>query len=474
MKKILFISSLVALSFISCNEKESRPNFVFFLVDDLGWTDLGCYGSTFHETPNLDRLASGGFVFTDAYTCSPVCSPTRASIMTGKHPARVNITDWIPGNDPKDRKLLGPTDNHQLALEEVTIAEALKENGYKTFFAGKWHLGDTGYFPEDQGFDINKGGHHMGQPPGGYYSPYSNPKLNDGPEGEYLTDRLGDEALNFLESVEDNPFFLYLAFYTVHTPIQASKKHINHFEARKDSLAGGGMPLLVNEHSGSTTTNQVNAAYASMVRSMDENVGRVINYLDEAGLSENTYIIFTSDNGGLSTVRRDRAAPTSVRPLRAGKGWCYEGGIRVPLIMAGPGIDPGRSETPVISTDFYPTILDMASLPLMPEQHVDGRSLLPLIMDNKALQREAIYWHYPHYHGSTWTPGAAIRQGEWKLIEFYDYEKTELYNLAQDIGETTDLAAEYPEKALELKELLTKMQEETGALLPVKNPEFQK
>jgi len=202
MRKLLFILVLVPAILISCTRKDTKPNFVFILVDDLGWTDLSCYGSTFHETPNLDKLASGGMVFTDAYTTSPVCSPTRASIMTGKYPSRVNITDWIPGDDPKNRKLLGPVDNHQLALEEETIAEVMKKNGYKTFFAGKWHLGDTGYFPEDQGFDINKGGHHMGQPPGGYYSPYKNPKLEDGPEGEYLTDRLTDESLQFLQSVD--------------------------------------------------------------------------------------------------------------------------------------------------------------------------------------------------------------------------------------------------------------------------------
>ena len=473
MRRLVLILALITSVLISCSRKNTKPNFVFILVDDLGWADLGCYGSTFHETPNLDRLATGGMVFTDAYSSSPVCSPTRASIMTGKHPARVNITDWIPGDDPKNRKLLGPADNHQLALEEETIAEVLSKNGYKTFFAGKWHLGDTGYFPEDQGFDINKGGHHMGQPPGGYYSPYKNPKLTDGPEGEYLTDRLTDESLQFLKSIDGEPFFLYLAFYTVHTPIQACKKHIEHFRAKKDELVDDVKPVLVNEHSGSTVINQVNASYASMVHSMDENIGRIIDYLNESGLSENTYIIFTSDNGGLSTMGRDRIAPTSVRPLRAGKGWCYEGGIRVPLIIAGPGISPGKTAIPVISTDFYPTILDMSGLPRMPDQHTDGQSLLSVITDNKAPERDAIFWHFPHYHGSTWTPGAAIRQGDWKLIEFYHYEKTELYNLASDIGETKDLAAQYPDKTTELKLLLKKMQEDAGALFPLINPDFR-
>ena len=473
MRKQHLILLLLTIIIVSCSRKDTKPNFVFILVDDLGWTDLSCYGSTFHETPNLDRLASGGMVFTDAYTTSPVCSPTRASIMTGKYPARVNITDWIPGDDPESRQLLGPADNHQLALDEETIAEAMKRNGYKTFFAGKWHLGDTGFFPEDQGFDINMGGHHMGQPPGGYYSPYNNPKLPDGPEGEYLTDRLTDESLQFLQSIKEEPFFLYLAFYTVHTPIQACEKHIDHFREKLNQLGPDNKPVLVNEHTGSTTINQVNAPYASMVHSMDENVGRILEYLDENGLSENTYIIFTSDNGGLSTVWRDRSAPTSVRPLRAGKGWCYEGGIRVPLIIAGPGISSGSSNIPVISTDFYPTILDMAGFPLIPQQHVDGQSLFPLITENTAPEREAIFWHFPHYHSSQWTPGAAIRKGDWKLIEFYHYGKTELYNLAEDIGETTDLSSQFPEITAELKNLLRKMQEETGTLFPVVNPDFR-
>ncbi|MBS0000203.1 MAG: sulfatase [Cyclobacteriaceae bacterium] len=466
---ILFVHSWL----LSCSREEIKPNFVFFLVDDLGWTDLGCYGSSFHETPNLDMLASGGMVFTDAYSTSPVCSPTRASIMTGKHPARVNITDWIPGDDPRNRRLLGPEDNHHLALEEETIAEVMKASGYRTFYAGKWHLGDTGYFPEHQGFDINMGGHHMGQPPGGYYSPYDNPKLEDGPAGEYLPDRLTDESLRFLQSVQEEPFFLFLAFYTVHTPIQASRKHIDHFEKKKQGLGEEAHPLLVDEHTGSTTINQVNAPYASMVYSMDENVGRIIDYLNETGLSENTYIIFTSDNGGLSTLRKNSVSPTSVMPLRAGKGWCYEGGIRVPLIIAGPGISHGSTNVPAISTDFYPTILEMAGLEMMPQHHIDGISLLPLISENKTPERDAIFWHFPHYHGSQWTPGAAIRMGDWKLVEFYHDGKTELYNLAEDIGETTDLSGEYPEKAAELKALLKKMQDNTGALIPVENPDYQ-
>lgn len=473
---LTLFSALTILSIPSCTEEkktDQTPNFIFILVDDLGWTDLGVYGSSFYETENLDKLASKGVRFTDAYSSCPVSSPTRASIMTGKYPTRLNITDWIPGNDPKDRKLVGPVDNHMLPLEEITIAEALKDKGYSTFFAGKWHLGDKGFFPEDQGFDINMGGHHKGQPPGGYYSPYKNPKLEDGPEGEYLTDRLTNESIKFLEENQDKPFFLYLSFYTVHTPIQANLEYVETFRKKKLNLGENGKPKLESEHNGSTLTNQMNADYASMVYAMDKNVGRIINYIELNGLSDNTYIIFTSDNGGLSTVRKNRTAPTSVRPLRAGKGWCYEGGIRVPLIITGPGIVPDRvSDQQVISTDFYPTILELAGLPMLEDQHKDGISLVPLLKENKKIEREAIFWHYPHYHGSEWTPGAAIRSGDWKLIEFYDLETTELYNLADDIGEKHDLSETFPDKRDELKTLLRKMQKETGALLPEKNSNF--
>ncbi|MCD4769051.1 MAG: sulfatase, partial [Bacteroidales bacterium] len=445
----LILSAFSLFAVPSCNNSNTvnkKPNFIFILVDDLGWTDLGSYGTSFYETPNLDKLATNGVRFTDAYASCPVCSPTRASIMTGKYPTRLNITDWIPGSDPKNRKLLGTTDNHYLPLEEITIAETLRNKGYKTFFAGKWHLGNVGFFPEDQGFDINLGGHHKGSPPGGYYTPYNNPKLDDGPEGEYLTDRLTDESIRFLETNGDNPFLLYLAFYTVHTPIQANLEYIDYFRNKNSDSGEDQKPIFVDEHNGRTVINQVNADYASMVYAMDKNVGRITDYLEQNGLSGNTYIIFTSDNGGLSTLHREgRVAPTSVKPLRAGKGWCYEGGIRVPLIISGPGIEPGRvTGQQVISTDYYPTMLDLAGMPLQPEHHIDGISIMPLLKENKIIDRDAIFWHFPHYHGSSWTPGAAIRSGEWKLIEFYDYEETELYNLADDPGEMNDLSETFP------------------------------
>ncbi len=475
MKLVGCGAAAVGLGGSAFGAKPKQPNIVFFLVDDLGWADLACYGSTFHETPNLDKLAASGMRFTDAYTSCPVCSPTRASIMTGKYPARLNITDWIPGQNPKGTKLLGPQDKHELPLEEVTIAEALKQQGYATFFAGKWHLGDTGYFPENQGFDVNKGGHHKGSPPGGYYTPYKNPKLTDGPEGEYLPDRLTDESIRFLETRGDDPFLLYLAFYTVHTPIQACKRHLDKFKAKADALPRAKKRRFVREHDGQNRQVQDNPAYASMVYAMDENIGRLLDKLDELGLSDDTIIVFTSDNGGLSTLR-GKSGPTSNVPLRAGKGWCYEGGIRAPLIVRAPGTStPGSTcDVPVTSTDFYPTLLELAGLSPMPDQHADGLSLAPLLAGGASLERDALYWHFPHYHGSTWTPGAAVRAGDWKLVAFYDTEKVELYNLKDDIGETEELSGKYPEKCQELLDKLHAWQKDIGALMPTPNPDYRK
>lgn len=463
-------------------ERVTRPNFVFILVDDLGTTDLGCYGSRFYETPNLDRFARTGVRFTAAYAAGSVCSPTRASILTGKYPARIGITDWIPGLDPKNRKLLGPQDLDHLPLEEVTIAEALKQAGYRTFFAGKWHLGGKGFYPEDQGFDINKGGYEAGSPRGGYYSPWKNPKLPNGPVGEYLTDRLTSEAVGFLEKNAPRsggqrrfpPFFLYLSFYTVHTPIQACRRHLSRFEEKLKRMPSGSPEEdFRRERRGWTKLVQNDPRYASMVYAMDENVGRVLDKLDRLGLAGDTVVVFTSDNGGLSTLGR-KWAPTSNEPFRAGKGWCYEGGIREPLLIRAPGITPPGTTcpVPVISTDFYPTLLELAGLPLRPRQHVDGVSLVPLLKGGKAPGPRDLFWHYPHYHGSTWAPGAAVRSGEWKLIEFYEEDKVELYNLKNDPGERHDLAATMPGKVAELRARLHRWQREVGAEFPRPNPNY--
>jgi len=472
--KTIKIFSFLSILFVYGCTSQRPPNIVFVLVDDLGWNDLGCYGSTFYETPNLDKMASQGMMFTDAYAASPVCSPTRASIMTGKYPSRLNITDWIPGQNPKNTKLIGPQDLDELPLEELTIAERLKENGYKTFFAGKWHLGDDGFFPEDQGFELNKGGHHKGSPPGGYYSPYKNPKLEDGPEGEYLPDRLTEESIQFMKENKENPFLLYLSYYTVHTPIQASKRHLDKFKKKAIELLDEQAPIMIDEHEGSTVSEQYNPSCASMVYAMDENVGRLLDQIEKQGLSDNTIVIFTSDNGGLSTLGKNRKAPTSVKPLRAGKGWCYEGGIRVPLIVKAPERMEitGASNFPVISNDFYPTIMEMAGIAKLPGQELDGQSIVPLLSGEEKIEREAIFWHYPHYHGSMWTPGAAIRMGDWKLIEFYHHGKTELYNLKDDLGESNDISGKYPDKVKELKSRLKQMQIETKSKFPIPNPDF--
>ncbi|HPS02495.1 MAG TPA: sulfatase [Candidatus Sumerlaeota bacterium] len=464
---------------LSLFSRRKRPNFVFFLVDDLGWADVGCYGSTFCETPNTDRLAASGVRFTDAYAAAPVCSPTRASIMTGRYPARLNITDWIPGDNPKNKRLLGPPDLDALPLEEVTVAEALKKSGYATYFVGKWHLGDEGHSPENQGFDTNIGGTHLGQPANGYYVPYKNPKLPDGPPGEYLTDRLASETIrcitDHVKNRPDQPFLAFHCFYTVHQPIQPCKKHLDRFRAKAATLPKRNPDSIFRkEHEAITRIRQDNPAYASMVYSMDENLGRVLDTLKELGIDNETVVFFTSDNGGLSTQLRGQA-PTSNLPLRAGKGWLYEGGIREPLIVRAPGLTRGGGvcSTPVVSTDFFPTILDLAGLSLQPRLHRDGVSLKPLLRGESTLSRKAIFWHFPHYHSSGWTPGGAVRAGEWKLIEFYEPGTVELYNLRDDMGEQLNQAQTFPQIVEELRTLLHNWQREVGAKMPLPNPDYK-
>jgi len=472
MFKKYHLSFLIILIFlISCASRRESPNFVFILVDDLGWADVRCnYPESFYDTPNIDKLAENGVRFSQAYAANPVCSPTRAAIMTGKHPNRVNITDWIPGNDPKDRPFLGPQDRSELALEEVTLAEKLKEKGYKTCFIGKWHLGDEGFFPENQGFDINIGGHHKGSPPGGYYSPYKNPKMEDGPEGEYLTDRLTNEGIRFVSENRAKPFLLYMAFYTVHTPIQAAKNHFEKYKEKREDMNLAEVPHK-QEGEGWTKLIQEDPAYASMVSAMDENVGRLVQALKENGLDDNTWIIFTSDNGGLSTLFR-KNAPTNNGPLRAGKGWCYEGGIRVPLIIAGPGVkEPGRVEhQPAISMDYFTTILNIAGVE---HNSNDGTSLLPALEDQSDIGRDELFWHYPHYHGSAWKPGSALRKDNWKLVVHYEDDRIELFNLAEDPGEANDISEDLPGRTKAMKAILDRKLSESGAEFPKPNPDYK-
>ncbi len=451
--------------------RTARPNLVFILADDLGWRDLGCYGSTFYETPNLDRLAAKGMRFTDAYAACSVCSPTRASILTGKYPARLHLTDWLPGRpDRPDQKLNRPVILPHLPLEEVTIAEALKDAGYRTAFIGKWHLGGPGFYPDQQGFERNLGGCELGHPPS-YFSPYRIPTLPDGPKGEYLTDRLTGEALKFIEANRDRPFLLYLAHYAVHNPQQAKADLIGKYRAKVAKLPPASEPEFRPEGRHQTRQIQNQPVYAAMVQSLDESVGRVLDKLAALGLEENTIVVFTSDNGGLSTAE---GSPTANAPLRAGKGWSYEGGVREPLLVRWPGVTPPGSvcRAPVMSTDYYPTLLEMARLPLRPRQHRDGVSLVPLLQGG-TLPERPLFWHYPHYSNQGGGPSGAIRLGDFKLIEWFEDMRVELFNLQDDLGEQHDLAARMPEKVAALRQQLHDWRRRVAAQMPTPNPNYR-
>jgi arylsulfatase A-like enzyme len=451
------------------------PNIVFFLADDLGQRDLAVYGSSFYETPNLDRLAKEGALFTDAYAACPVCSPTRASILSGQWPQRTGITDYIgapatPEAWKRNTKMLPAPYADRLALDAPTLAKAMKSAGYATFFAGKWHLGPEGWWPENQGFDHNLGGIDRGGPYGGkkYFSPYGNPRLKDGPDGEHLPDRLATETANFIAANRERPFFAYYSFYDVHTPLMARPDLLRKYEEKRARL--GLKEAWGREHERDVRLIQEHAVYAAMVEAMDLAVGKVLAKLDELGLRENTLVIFTSDNGGLST---SEGWPTSNLPFRGGKGWMYEGGIREPLLVRWPGmIKPGLVvSTPVSSPDFFPTLLEAAAAKPAPGQKIDGVSLLPLLQ-GKALSERALFWHYPHYGNQGSAPAAAIRRGPWKLIHWAEDDRVELFRLDQDPGETVDLAAREPQRVASLRAELTGWQRDVGAKFPVPNPAY--
>jgi arylsulfatase A-like enzyme len=447
-----------------------KPNFVFILADDLGWRDVGFNGSTFYETPNLDRLAREGMRFTQAYAACSVCSPTRASILTGKYPARLHLTDWLPGRpDRPDQKLSRPAIIYDLPTGEVTFGKALKEAGYRTAFIGKWHLGGPGHWPDAYGFDVNIAGCTMGHPPS-YFSPYKIPTLKDGPKGEFLTDRLTDEAVKFIENSKDKPFLLYLSHYSVHTPLQAKKELIAKYKTKAEKLQPSKEPEFLPEGKMQARQIQNQPVYAAMVQSLDESVGRVLDELKELGLDKNTIVVFTSDNGGLSTAER---SPTSNMPLRAGKGWPYEGGVREPLVVKWPGITKAGSvsDYQVISTDYYATFLEMAGLPARPAQHMDGISFAP-VLKGKSMNERPLFWHYPHYSNQGGPPCGTIRKGDWKLIEWYEDNRVELFNLRQDMGEKKDLAANSPEKRDELRSELQAWRQTVHADMPTPNPNF--
>lgn len=431
-------------------------NVVLMVADDLGVHDLGVTGSRFHETPNLDRLAREGVRFTQAYSACTVCSPTRAALMTGKYPARLRITDWIAGHDAPKAKLRPPADwVKALPLSERTLAERARSVGRATAHIGKWHLGGEGFGPLQQGFEINLGGDHRGQPPS-YFSPYGLPRLADGPKGEYLTDREGAEAAAFIRGHREKPFFLQVAFHSVHTPLQAKAELVEKYR-RKAAQVGG---------------PQTHAVYAAMLESLDAAVGQVLKAVDDAGLAERTLVIFTSDNGGLVLGQNP---PTSNAPLRSGKGSPYEGGIRVPLLVRWPGVAAPQAlvDQPVISMDVAATVA--AAMSVKPEPALeDGLDLTPLLRDASAkLGRDVIGWHYPHYHPGGATPYSAIRAGDWKLIQYYEGGRHELFDLSQDPGETRDLAAAQPERVMQLARRLAEWQGRVGAQWPLSNPDHQ-
>jgi arylsulfatase A-like enzyme len=468
---------LLCLISVSCGRSYAagRPNILFFLADDLGQKDLGCYGSTFYETPNLDRLAAEGAKFTAAYAACPVCSPTRASIMTGVWPQRTGITDYIgaprtPDAWKRNTHVLPAPYSDRLSLASPTLAKAMQKSGYATFFAGKWHLGPEGWWPENQGFDVNLGGTERGGPYGGnrYFSPYGNPRLADGSPGEHLPDRLASETVKFIDANRDRPFFAYFAFYDVHVPLMAREDLRKKYEEKRVRL--GLQEEWGREHERDVRLVQEHAVYAAMVEALDLAVGKVLTKLDELGLRENTLIIFTSDNGGLST---SEGWPTSNVPLRAGKGWLYEGGIREPLIVRWPAVvKPGTViSAPVSSPDFFPTLLEATSASPAAGQTLDGLSLLPLFKGGMLPER-ALFWHYPHYGNQGGAPGAAIRRGDWKLIEWFEDGRTELFNLTTDIGERNDLSAQEPGTVAKLKDELHAWQKQVGARLPEPNPNY--
>ncbi|HLP36022.1 sulfatase [Lacibacter sp.] len=476
---------------LGAQSKGKQPNVIVILADDLGWADLSSYGSTFYETPNLDKLASNGIRFTQNYATCPVCSPTRASMMTGKYAVKTGVTDWIKGRQEDGKampyeKLIAQPTAYQLALQEKTIAEYALENNYKTFFAGKWHLGEEEkYWPQYQGFQTNIGGWSKGSPTGrindttgGFFTPYKNPTLPDGPTGEYLTDRLSNECLSFIERNQQTPFFLMYSLYAVHNPLQAPAALIKKYQAKQKELGIQNKDRFAKDEDWMKYENgwrrrlvQDNPVYAAMIENMDWNIGRMLEKLKQLNLDDNTLVIFTSDNGGLSTAE---GSPTTNGPLRAGKGWLYEGGIRVPLIMYWKGkiIAGSTSDLPVTTADLFPTIAKAINEKYRKEKSIDGENILQLLNKPQAYQNRKLYWHYPHYSNQGGKPGSAIREGNYKLIYNYEDESVELYDVVNDIAEKKNIASANQKLVNQLRKKLQKWQRETNALTPYKNPGY--
>lgn len=434
----------------------AKPNIVFFLVDDFGKGALACMGSDLCETPNIDTLAKSGMSFTSGYSACTVCSPSRAAILTGRYPGRTHITDWIAGHDNKNAKLKIPDWQMYMDHKWQLLPETLKQSGYTTGFVGKWHLMPTkdpvamkNHFPTDHGFDINIGGREWGQPkgPGKYFHPFDMPNV-ESKEGDYLPDRLTDYAVDFVQKNKGKPFFLYMSYYLVHAPLMAKPELVEKYQRKIKS----------------GTYKQTNAVYAAMVESLDSSVGRVIRALKEQGLYENTIVVFTGDNG---SDLRDYTGG-----LRDFKAYSHEGGVREPVLISWPGvIEAGSSsDVPMIGTDYYPTLLDLAGLPLQSEEHLDGVSLKPILLKQGKMPDRSLFWHYPHYHRTT--PYGAIRKGKWKLIEFFEDGSLELFDLDNDIAETKNLASEHPEVARALLQELKSWRGSVNAQMPTPNPQW--
>lgn len=503
--------------------KSSKPNIIFFMVDDLGWSDLGFQGSTFYETPNIDKLARESVSFSNAYAASHVCSPSRASLISGQYPARLHLTDWLPGRKNYPFQKLSNADIVQhLPYDILTLPEILKQNGYATAIIGKWHLGEDSLSTERQGFDLHIPDYNKGWPNGTYFSPYNMKGLEGGPDGEYLTDRLTSEAIKYIDAHKEKPFFLYLSHFAVHDPIEGRPDLVKKYQKK---LAGMPVPKTVPfilepnpddsiqltrdelnellrqpdyqgfELSPHRTVKikqiQDNVQFAAMVESVDESLGRIISELDRLGLRDNTIVIFFSDNGGMSAANYfkpdrkiaaknlDKAFSTSNLPLRGGKGWLYEGGIREPLIISWKGTKLKKgsvSDIPVISTDFYPTLIELAGITSPSQMHLDGVSIAPVLENSgktKELKSRALYWHFPQYsnHGQQ-SPGGAIRLGDYKLLEYYENCRVQLFDLRKDPGELHDLSEEMPQKTEQLKKMLDDWRIVINANMPYANPGY--
>lgn len=462
--------------------KDKRPNFLFIFMDDMGWRDLACTGSTFYESPNIDRLCRESMQFSNAYASCPVCSPSRASFLTGRCPARLGVTDWIDMSGqchPLKGKVIDAPYIKHLPRESVTLAQVLKDAGYATWHVGKWHLGDTEYYPDKFGFEVNIGGCSWGHPNQGYFAPYGISTLTEGEPGEYLTDRITDEAIRLIQQKDDRPFFMNLCHYAVHTPIQVKDEDREKFEKKAKELGLDKQIAIVEgeemhtEDKGGMRVQrrilQSDPSYAAMIWNLDQNIGRLLDALEESGKAENTVVVFTSDNGGLATAE---GSPTCNLPAREGKGWMMEGGVRVPLLIKYPGVVKAgsRCDIPVITMDFFPTFLELAGLPQEKELHKDGISIAPLLK-GKRIGERPLFWHYPHYGNQGGVPGSSVLYGQYKLIESLEDFSVQLYDLAVDFSEQYNIAEEYPEIVERLRFMLHGWQKDIGAKIPEKNEE---